>query len=265
MFLSAGAGLHTAVTIPGFPGSRPLEQRFIECGYRELQQPKIALIETKTDLSHGLDHTTTASEQRVCDVMFRRRAVDCRRLYAVSVFEFVVTLYSIVVALAVARLLGGFVALIEFRDKIVHRPLLAIWLSLLLLGNVAWWFSLWNTRNADSFTLLQALFTFHVPVFVYVACHLLVPSETAGETMSERFFRLRIPFLVCASIPFIVNPLIMGVFGGDWSVAAFLLPIGGMVLAGTISGDVRFQYVVVSAAALTYVAFAVQLRSAVGA
>jgi len=51
----------------------------------------------------------------------------------VSAFEFVLTLYAIVIALGVARVLTGYVALIEFRRGVVDAPLFFIWLSFLLL------------------------------------------------------------------------------------------------------------------------------------
>ena len=91
-----------------------------------------------------------------------------------SVFEFVVTLYSIVIALGVARVLTGYVALIEFRKEVDHLPLFAIWLSLLLFAHIVWWFSLWNNSDMPSISLSRAVVTFHVPAFLFIASRLLV-------------------------------------------------------------------------------------------
>jgi fucose 4-O-acetylase-like acetyltransferase len=182
----------------------------------------------------------------------------------VSVFEFVITLYSIVIALGIARLLGGYVALIEFREKIAHRPLFVLWLSLLLFGHVVWWFNLWSRSDTTTFSLFQTVFTFHVPAFLFIACHLLVPSEGARETMAERYAKLRVPFLVCLAIPFIPAPLLAGIATGDWSVASYLIPIGGLLLLGTASANLRFQYLIASAATVVYLVFAVNFRSGVG-
>ena len=180
-----------------------------------------------------------------------------------SVFEFVVTLYSIVIALGIARVLTGYVAIIEFHKEIAHLPLFVIWLSLLLFGHIVWWFSLWNRSDALSFTLVQAIVSFHVPAFLFIASRLLVPGESALETIAERYAKLRVPFLVCFSIPFIPGPLFAGFATGDWSRASYLLPIGTLLLVGTISANTRLQYVVALAAMVVYVMFAIQFRSAV--
>ena len=180
-----------------------------------------------------------------------------------SVFEFVAILYSIVIALGVARVLAGFVALIEFRKEVAHPPLFVILLSLLLLMHIVWWFSLWNRSDALSFSLLQAVFTFHVPAFLFIASRLLVPGESALETISERYAKLRVPFLVCFAIPFLPGPALAGIVSGDWSGAMYLLPIGTFLLVGTTSSNTRLQYAVALAAMAVYVTFAFQFRSAV--
>ena len=180
-----------------------------------------------------------------------------------SVFEFVVTLYSIVIALGVARVLTGYVALIEFRKEVAHLPLFVIWLSLLLLVHVVWWFSLWNDSDAHSFALFRAIFTFHVPAFLFIASQLLVPGESALETIAERYTKLRVPFLVCLAVPFIPGPLLAGIVTGDWSLAMYLLPMGAILLVGTASSNIRLQYVVALAVTVAYVMFAIQFRSAV--
>ena len=180
-----------------------------------------------------------------------------------TVFEFVLTLYSIVIALGVARVLTGYVALIEYRKEIANLPLFMIWLSLLLLVHIVWWFSLWNNNAAQSFTLFEALITFHVPAFLFMASRLLVPGESELETITERYAKLRVPFLVCFSLAFIPGPLWGGVATGDWSTAVYLMTIGAFLLVGTASSNMRLQYIAALAATVTYVMFAIQFRSVV--
>ena len=180
-----------------------------------------------------------------------------------TVFEFVLTLYSIVVALGVARVLTGYVALIEHRKEILNLPLFVIWLSLLLLVHIVWWFSLWNNNAAPSFTLSEALMTFHVPALLFMASRLLVPGESELETIAERYAKLRVPFLVCFSLAFIPGPLSAAIATGDWSTTVYLLTIGAFLLVGTASSNVRLQYFAALAATVIYVIFAIQYRSAV--
>ena len=180
-----------------------------------------------------------------------------------TVFEFVLTLYSIVVALGIARVLTGYVALIEYRKEIANLPLFMIWLSLLLLAHIVWWFSLWNNNAAQSFTLFEAFMTFHVPAFLFMASRLLVPSESELETIAERYAKLRVPFLVCFSLAFIPGPLAGGVATGDWSTAVYLMTIGVFLLVGAASSNMRLQYFAAVTATVTYVMFAIQFRSVV--
>jgi hypothetical protein len=179
----------------------------------------------------------------------------------VSVFEFVATLYSIVIALGIARILSGYVALIEHRKEVHNLPLFVIWLSMLLLVHIVWWFSLWNRSDALSFTLFQAILTFHVPAFLFIACGLLIPGESALETITERYNKLRVPFLICFSIVFIPGPLLAGIAISDWSIAMYLVPIGVLLLVGTVSSNIRLQYTVALSAMVTYLMFAIQFRS----
>ncbi|MGK0224573.1 MAG: hypothetical protein ACI9ON_003829 [Limisphaerales bacterium] len=180
-----------------------------------------------------------------------------------SVFEFVAILYSIVIAMGVARVLAGFVALIEFRKEVAHPPLFVIWLSLLLLMHIVWWFSLWADNDSASYTLFKVVFTFHVPAFLFISSWLLVPGEAASETIAERHAKLRVPFLICLSIPVIPGPLIGAFVTGDWSVALYLLPVGTILLIGTISSNIRLQYSVALSAITIYLIFAAQFRSTV--
>ena len=59
-----------------------------------------------------------------------------------SPFEFTITLISIVIALGIVRILGGYADLIQHRKQTEHSRLFLIWFSFLLLTHVGWWFSL---------------------------------------------------------------------------------------------------------------------------
>ena len=80
-----------------------------------------------------------------------------------SLFEFVVTLFSIVIALGVARVLSGFAGLIEFRSSIQHKPLFTLWLVYLLLAQIVWWFSIWDQSRTESMTLGLTIILFYAP------------------------------------------------------------------------------------------------------
>jgi hypothetical protein len=133
-----------------------------------------------------------------------------------SVFEFVITLYSIVIALGVARVLTGYVGLIEFRSQIAHKLLFAVWLTHLLFVQIVWWFSVWRNNDNDTFSLYQAIFNFTLPACMFIAARLLVPGETDLSNMYTRYEKLRVPFLVFLALPSFPAPLLVGFVTGDW-------------------------------------------------
>jgi hypothetical protein len=181
-----------------------------------------------------------------------------------SVFEFTATLFGIVVALAMARTLGGVADIIRYRKEVHHKPLFLIWFSLLLLGNVVWWFSLWRRSESDVVSLYQFGITFLVPVCFFIATRLLVPDESDFTAIGERYRGVRVPFLLTLAIPFFPGPILAGIVAADWSIGAYLLPAGLLLVAGTLSPNIRLQYGVAVSVTAIYLAFAVQFRSSIG-
>jgi hypothetical protein len=137
---------------------------------------------------------------------------------------FTMTLYSIVIALGLACILSGYVALIEHRKQFEHAPLLFIWFSFLLVTHVVWWFSMWDRSNNERVSLVEVIFLFHVPAFLFIATGLSIPGESDLANMEQRFTKLRIPFLLSFAVVFTVAPLVFGVFLeiGQWDVIYFL-------------------------------------------
>ena len=181
-----------------------------------------------------------------------------------SVFEFTATLFGIVVALAMARTLGGIADLIRYRNEIRHKPLFLIWFSFLLLGNIVWWFSLWGRFDSATVSLYQFGITFLVPVCFFVATRLLVPDESNFRTIQERYRDIRVPFLLILSIPFFPGPILTGLFAADWSIGAYLIPGGLLLVCGTLSPNIRLQYGVATSVTVIYLAFALEFRASIG-
>jgi hypothetical protein len=181
-----------------------------------------------------------------------------------SVFEFTATLFGIVVALAMARTLGGIADLIRYRSEIRHKPLFLIWFSFLLLGNVVWWFSLWRRSESNTVSLYQFGITLLVPVCFFIATRLLVPDESNFRSIEERYRNIRVPFLLLLAIPFFPGPILGGIVLSNWSIGAYLIPAGLLLVCGTLSPNIRLQYSIAMSVTLIYLAFAVQFRSSIG-
>ena len=163
-----------------------------------------------------------------------------------------------------ARTLGGIADLIRYRSEIRHKPLFLIWFSFLLLGNVVWWFSLWGRSESPTVSLYQFGITFLVPVCLFIATRLLVPDESNFRTIEERYKGVRVPFLLAIATPFFPGPILTGIFASDWSIGAYLIPGGLLLVAGTLSPNIRLQYGVAISVTVIYLAFAVQFRSSIG-
>ena len=97
-----------------------------------------------------------------------------------TTFEFVSVLLSIVVSLAFAHLLTGIARLIQ--AKIIHPSLAYFgWIGIFLFCCVDYWFSLWQARETPIWSLTYVLFWLALGAVLYLACWLVVPSESAVQ------------------------------------------------------------------------------------
>jgi TM2 domain-containing membrane protein YozV len=97
-----------------------------------------------------------------------------------STFEFVSVLLSIVISLAFAHLLTGIARLVQaqgVRFSLVY----AGWLGIFLFCCLDYWFSLWQTRATQVWTLGYVIFWLVLATMLYLATWLIVPTERAVE------------------------------------------------------------------------------------
>lgn len=97
-----------------------------------------------------------------------------------TTFEYVSVILSVVVSLAFAHLLTGLVRLIHARS-IRFSLVYAGWIGLLLFWCVDYWFSVWQLRSSDVWTLGFVAFLLLMATVLYIACGLAVPSESDLE------------------------------------------------------------------------------------
>lgn len=97
-----------------------------------------------------------------------------------STFEFVSVLLSIVVSLAFAHLLTGIARLVQAQG-VKFSLLYAAWMGLLLFCCVDYWFSLWQLRGTEVWTLGFVAFWLVLATMLYLATWLIVPTERAVE------------------------------------------------------------------------------------
>lgn len=108
-----------------------------------------------------------------------------------TIFEFVLTGFTLVLALAVTRLLGGLRYAIEPRRGYWVHSLLVI--ALLLLTSLIWW-GLWYARNSEWTYLAFAYNLLVGPGMLYFTATLLIPDNprrvTDWRVHYYRFHRL---------------------------------------------------------------------------
>lgn len=101
-----------------------------------------------------------------------------------TTFEFVSVLLSIVVSLAFTHLLTGAARLIAAEGvklSLVH----VAWMGLLTLSSVDYWFSLWQARNVEVWSLGYVMLWLALATALYVASWLAVPSEAQVQAGAD--------------------------------------------------------------------------------
>ena len=95
-------------------------------------------------------------------------------------FDFVMTLYSFVYALAVAQILSTIGDMIRAWKRLRFSWLNAGWMLNILLAIVAWWLSLWDLRTETTWPMPTVLMFFAVACVLYVLARMVsapIPAE----------------------------------------------------------------------------------------
>ena len=95
-------------------------------------------------------------------------------------FDFVMTLYSFVYALAVAEILSTVGDMIRAGKRVRFSWLNAGWMLNILLAIVAWWLSLWDLRADERWPMASVFVFFGVACLLYVLARMVsapIPDE----------------------------------------------------------------------------------------
>ena len=125
-----------------------------------------------------------------------------------SLFEFVLTGFTLVLALAVTRLLGGLRYVLDRQRRYWVHSLLVV--ALLLLASLIWW-GLWYARNSEWTYLAFAYNLLIGPGILYFASTLLVP-ENPRRIRDWREYYYRFHRLFYGAFAVLVVLLFLGSF-----------------------------------------------------
>jgi len=110
-----------------------------------------------------------------------------------SIFEFIMVMVSLILALALAQALRGATELVTSTKRYwVH----AVWLfSIVLLILFTWW-SYWDWNTVSAWRLTTYLGALVFPMILFSAVYLLVPATRSGDTdWQAHFFAVHVWFL----------------------------------------------------------------------
>ena len=173
-------------------------------------------------------------------------------------------LHSIVLALGIARVLGGIAGVVRYWRQLETKWFFLGWLALLLLLHLGWWFGLWiRFGEVSDISLWTFFFWFLIPASLYIASRLLIPEfhEGSPPDVKQRFDKVRMPFFACLVLAIIpIFPGLADAARTDWLLAVF----GGLALTGLFVSDRRGHVALLCLMLGTFVTFLALARSSLG-
>ena len=119
-------------------------------------------------------------------------------------FEYASGLISIVVGLAVARVLGGVGAFLNADRRTSSDWIVGAWCIILSIALVAWWVAGWRfLRQQAEISFASLVFWMFATAVLYLAAYLLVPRNVASLHGDDRDTNFDLPnraFFVCLAV-----------------------------------------------------------------
>lgn len=119
-----------------------------------------------------------------------------------SLFEYVAVMMSVVLALAVTRILVflGTIATPKSRLKISWLHL--AWVILIFSTLVLAWQTIWSLRDQPTFHVTQVVMMLCATSLIFIAARILIPEEPAERRLDLRqhYFEVRVPFFLVLAV-----------------------------------------------------------------
>ena len=114
-----------------------------------------------------------------------------------DIFEFVLVMVSLVLAIGLTSLLREVSAMISDRKTMHFDWVRLTWIAVLFLYVVSYWWSMWDFRGVE-WTFPSYIFLLLVPTLLYIAMDLMVRcgASIGATTPEEAFEGIRVPFFV---------------------------------------------------------------------
>ena len=101
-----------------------------------------------------------------------------------TLFEFILVMVSLVLAIGVTHVLQGIVNIVRRREAIALEWVRLVWAASLFFASAVYWWSLWDFRLAQ-WTYGAFFFVLLAPTSLFTAISLLFSPETTSSTTSR--------------------------------------------------------------------------------
>jgi len=183
-----------------------------------------------------------------------------------SIFEFIMVMVSLILALGLAQALRGATEIVTSQKRYwVH----AVWLFNIILMILLTWWSYWDWNTVSEWRLTIYLGTLVFPMVLFAAVYLLVPATRTSDTdWRAHFFSIRVGFL-----SLMISMIVCAVAINIWIFETpFFHPYrvfhAGLILTyiiGLLSRSPKIHGVLSIAALVIFVASQIAIRMDVGA
>ena len=107
-----------------------------------------------------------------------------------TLFEFVMVLVSIFVALGMATLLTGVADIIRARKSIRHYWVHTLIVTMVFLALAQVWWESWGLNAAPEWSFVALLMMLGSPICLFLISHLLFPESVGGADLAEYYFEV---------------------------------------------------------------------------
>jgi len=163
----------------------------------------------------------------------------------VSFFEYISVIVSVILALGIARVLGGLGELLVARREKKTYWVHSVWIAFVFLMHIRIWWSYWDVAAAPSTNLLVFLFMLVGPAAAYLSAYVLLPGGFPSDA-DQHFYATRRPFFLLGLVLAVyaaLTPPVLGYQTPSGLYAGATLAIGVNVIA-LLTADRRVHSVI---------------------
>lgn len=173
-----------------------------------------------------------------------------------DIFNFILVMVSLILAIGLTHLIQRMAEIIRARDSFPLDSLQVVWAASLFLVTALYWWSLWDMRTAI-WNFPKFFYLLLAPTLLNFAVSLLVATDRAqdGAAAPFDFARIRVPFMLVMALSTILVSWDAWLVGTEPAWTAYRpiqLWLIGLYLAGAALPALTAQRVIAALVLLTY-------------